>query len=538
MTNSGKALLERLLEAMARTEFYSSRPEQVERRETHISWVFIAGDSVFKIKKPIKFDFVDYSTLERRFAMCCEEVRLNRRLAAGIYLGVVPIMMRGDGFAIAPACDSPVVDAVEYAVWMRRLSEDNSLESLLRRGEVNAAKLGQIAEVIAGFHRQAAREQAVRYGGAAAIERGIMGNLAECAGFVNQTVSPAEFDELTQRNRQFLERHHDTFDLRARTGRVCEGHGDLRCEHLYLAPGEQPAIIDCVEFNEALRYADVASDLAFLLMDMERLGAAGQAHALFEAYLHASGDGQLAELLNFYKCYRATVRGKVASLKSRQPGIADPESERAKKVAAKHFQAAVGYARLCGPALIVVYGLSGSGKSTVAKLLANRLGCAHYNSDVFRKQLFAAPRATRAVGYREGIYTPQQTRKTYDALLSAARQELEAGRSAVLDASFLDEGARVRVVELARTARVPFVMAECTASESEIGRRLAIRAQQPDAISDATFETYLRQKEELAPLGPELSSHHVLVNTERSPIDSVLVIEEAIAKGSNRLRPA
>jgi aminoglycoside phosphotransferase family enzyme/predicted kinase len=532
-----RAVIERLLEAMGRADFYPHGPNQVERRESHISWVFIAGDSVFKLKKPIKFDFVDYSTLQRRFELCREEIRLNRRLAAGVYLGVVPIVMREGGFACAPVCDRPVADAVEYAVWMRRLADDRSLEALLRQDAVRPADLERIAEVLAGFHRQAARDRALQYGSASAVERAIMGNLAECEAFVGDTLSSAQFGELTRRNRQFIDRRRDTFERRPSVGGICEGHGDLRCEHIYLSIDGAPTIIDCVEFNEALRYADVASDLAFLLMDMERLGAARQAHMLFDAYLRASSDPQVAELVNFYKCYRATVRAKVASLKSRQREVLGPERERAVKVSAEHFGSAVGYARLCGPALIVLYGLAGSGKSTVAGILARRLGCAHYNSDALRKQMFAGSLGSSAADYRQGIYAPRHTRATYDALLAAARRELESGRNVILDASFRENSERTRAVESARQVGASLLMAECVASEGEIRRRLTMRSQQPDAISDADFETYLRQKAEFAPPGPELASHHLLVNTEQTSLDSALVIEQAIARGGDDLRP-
>jgi len=492
---------DRLVAAMSRPGFYPGPPTTVEHFETHISHVFVAGEEAYKIKKPVRFSFVDYSTLEQRYHFCREEIRLNRRLAPSAYLGVVPLYEHDGGWRIGTIDGAFDPRAAEYAVKMRRLDAARTLESLIRRGRLAPGVPERIAEVIARFHGAAERTEALVHGCAAAIDRGVGGNLDECEAFTGDLLSAADFGALRQFHRRFVDDHRSLLDERAREGRVCDGHGDLRCEHIYV--GEEIEIVDCVEFSTALRYVDVASDLAFLLMDMERLGAPSQGHQLLRAYLRASRDPALSELLNFYKCYRAVVRGKVAALKSQQPGLPPAERERTRRNASERFAAALHYARLTAPAIIVICGLPGSGKSTIATILAERIGFVACNSDVVRKQMLGmAPGTFAGAGYREGIYQADTSRATYARLRDAASHELRRGRGVILDASFKDAAERALTRDLARRAHVPIVFAYCAAPEAEIARRLAARHQRPGSVSDATWDVYLRQKQEYAPFAP------------------------------------
>jgi aminoglycoside phosphotransferase family enzyme/predicted kinase len=520
---------EDVIAAMSEPAFYPHRPERVEFRQTHISCVFLAGDYVYKIKKPLHLPFLDYSTLERRYHFCQEEVRLNQRLAPKVYLGVFAIVRCGDGFALSPRPAQRFnANAAEYAVKMRRLPDDRSLKRLITNGQVNAAQLQQIAFVLANFHILAARERSGEYGSADAIGTNVGTNLEECRPFIGQTISEAQFSFIKQFNETFTRKNRDLLDRRARAGWVREGHGDLRSEHVCITGPIE--IIDCVEFSEELRYADIASDIGFLLMDLDRLGAPALGHELLRAYAAEIGDPDLSRLLNFYKCYRAGVRGKVGSLKALQTEIDPAQRSKARDSARTYFATAQHYAAAGSPALIVVCGLPASGKSTVAQALSERSGFEVFNSDVVRKGLAGIAPTDRADGgWGEGIYSQQFSRMTYQALADTASRKLSAGDAVIIDATYKDLAERARLRDLARQAGVPMVFAECVIPDDEARRRLELRAQRPDTVSDATWDTYLRHRASFAPFGHEFDGCHLRVDGSRHPAESAFAIESFIA---------
>src|SRR5215469_3207246 len=281
-----------LIEALMRPETYPNWPSSVELRETHISRAFLAGDYVYKIKKPVRFSFVDASTLSRRRYLCEEEVRLNRRLAPDVYLGVVPIVRRENRLMIAEVGEG-IGAAQEYAVKMRRLDEAAMLDRLIAADAVRESDIAMIARRLAAFHESTPFGRGWAYGSAAAIWRLVGGNLEELRQDCATVAGKAELDQLDGFNRSFVETRWRLLNNRALNGRVREGHGDLRCEHVSVADGVV-TIIDCVEFSEALRYGDVASDLAFLAMDLDRLGVPALADTLVKAYREASQDAGVA----------------------------------------------------------------------------------------------------------------------------------------------------------------------------------------------------------------------------------------------------
>jgi len=317
-------------------------------------------------------------------------------------------------------------------------------------------------------------------------------------------------------------------DRRARRGMVREGHGDLRSEHVCVT--DQIEIIDCVEFSEKLRYADIASDLGFLLMDLDRLEAPALGHELLLAYMHEIGDRELSRLLNFYKCHRAMVRGKVGSLKARESEIAAPQRERARQSARACFAAAYRYAKAGSPALIAVCGLPGSGKSTIARALSERSGFAVLNSDVIRKRLAGKAPTDRAGGHwRAGIYTREFTAATYRALAEQAGAILRGGDGVIIDATLKDAAQRAMLCDVARAAAVPIVFAQCIIGDAEAKRRLEARAHQADAVSDATWEIYLRHKAEFAQFGPDLAGCHLRLDAAANPALNACAIERFVA---------
>ena len=523
--NRNEPLLPALIAAMSRPEFYPERPKRVELIQTHISCVFLAGEVVYKIRKPVRFAFLDYSTLKQRYHFSQEEVRLNRRLAPSVYLGVFPILYQGDGFALGEQVSSlggPKV--AEYAVKMRRLPDDRILERLVRENRAGKDDMARIADKLAEFHASAAADHACTYGAPTATWQAVLGNIEECESCVGETLSRREFQRIEDFLRRFMETHKDLLRERMAQGRVREGHGDLRCEHICLEDGI--IVFDCLEFSERLRYCDVASDLAFLAMDLDRMEAPGLADKLVAAYAARTGDKALSELMRFYKCHRAAVRGKVETLKSHEAEVPHQERERSRELAQTCFRLAHHYASGAVPALVLVCGLAGTGKSTIAKALAGHTGFEVFNSDVIRKRLLGLdPTVHVSAEYRAGIYDDRSTELTYGALLAEAEKSLRDGKGVIVDATFKDPAHRRPFVELGARRRVPVLFVECRADEDEVLRRLLERNQRPDEVSDATREVYLRQKAEFVPISEVHDRCHVVVEGKPDSTQVALRIE-------------
>jgi aminoglycoside phosphotransferase family enzyme/predicted kinase len=513
---------------MRRPDFYPDHPAQIDFKQTHMSWVFLAGSEVYKVKKPVTYAFADAATLNSRHFLCREEVRLNRRLAPGTYLGVVPIVECGTRLALADRAEVDSPNVREYAVRMRRLPDDRMLDHLLRIGQVSPNAIAKVAHRLATFHHTASTANSTRYGSAAAISRTVLGNLDECRAAVQATVGDRGFDPIHGYLFGFISAHRQLLDERARQGRVREGHGDLRCEHVCLT--EEIEIFDCVEFDEELRYGDVASDLAFLAMDLDAFGAPHLADELIRVYSKETGDRGLATLATFYKCHRACIRGKVDYLKSLESEVPREEQERARERARAKFSLAARYAACGRPALVVVCGLVASGKSTMAEKLRLRTGFEAFNSDRVRKQLAGVPDTLhRHDPYGTGIYAPSFDALTYESLIEQARRCLAGGRGVVLDATFKSPANRSAAVALAAEMRVPVLFVECRADENEILRRLHDRAGRRTEVSDATEEIYARHKRDFVSINELPAGRHLVVNTSDGLEPAMRRIEAALS---------
>lgn len=519
-----------VVEAMKRPEFYPHRPRRVEFRQTHISCVFLAGDVVYKIKKPVRFPFLDCSTLDRRRHFCLEEVRLNRRLAPDVYLAVHSIKTDRGRLVLGPEVSERDPSAVEYAVKMRRLPDDRMLGRLAAANRLKSGTVRAIAEKIAKFHERAAKDRGWIYGSAAAVARIAIGNLAETEQFIGNTLTPEQSAALERFDQRFTASHWEALNERVRAGRVCEGHGDLRCEHVFVPARGEIAIIDCVEFDERLRYADVASDLAFLAMDLERIGAGDAAEELARAYAEVSHDDALYQFLPFYKCHRAVVRAKVESLRAMEREVDASERARAIESARSYFALACRYANAAVPALIVVGGRSGTGKSTLAGKLRDRTGFSILSSDRTRKRLAGiAPEVHQYSAYDEGIYSEDFARKVYAKLLEEAERALREGRGVILDATYKHRDDRAAVSALAARIGVPFLFIECRADAPEVLRRLADRAKRQGEVSDATAEIYRRQNADYTPPTEIAEPNLMVADTTREWRELVDEIERALA---------
>jgi len=502
-----------LLAAMLRPEFYPDKPAAVELRQTHISYVFIAGARVYKVKKNVKFPFLDYSTLEKRRHFCAEEVRLNRRLAPSTYLRTVGIRRARRGFAL----DRDAGRAIEeYAVEMNRLPESRMLSSLLRHDSVDPECLSAIAKKLAAFHARAPSDKAAIYGSPERIAANIRENFRATRPFVDRTITGPSFKTIKTYSEAFQKEHGALIAGRIAQGRVCEGHGDLRAEHICLV-GEME-IFDCVEFDAALRYGDIASEIAFLAMDLDFFGCAHLARQFETAYAAAARDPAMATLLPFYKCYRAYVRGKVESLKSEEQEISAADRQRASLQALRYFSLATRYAENPRkPILVIVCGLIATGKSTAAGLLSNLTGFPVFSSDQVRKKLAGiAPTSRRADKFQKGIYTEQVTEQTYAGLLEAADKCLASGNGVIVDATFAAPRYRSRFIDLAGRFNVPVLFVECRSAEKTIRERLAARENDPNEVSDATWAVYRKMREPFQSFSELSKNGHVELNTDRN----------------------
>jgi uncharacterized protein len=516
-----------LIAAMMEPAFYPGRPAAVALRQTHISYVLLAGDFVYKVKKPVRFPFLDASCLARRRKLCEEEVRLNRRLSRGVYLGVVPIVRRGAGYALGGP--ETAAAACEFAVKMRRLDESRMLDRLVREGTADASMMRAVAARVFSFHATAADTQGWRWGSAAAVWSRVIGDLTDYERFIDYTVAKDAFADIERYCRAFIASHRETIDERARVGKVRECHGDLRADQICV--DREISIFDCLEFSERLRYCDVASEVAFLAMDLDRLEAPALAQQFVASYVELAGDAGMAAMLPFYKCYRASIRGMVESRRSMAEEVGPADRDASRALARRYFALAHRYTALAAPAIIVVCGLSGTGKSTLARALGERIGFEVVASDEVRKRLGGVPRTEhRTEAYDGGIYSGDFTRRTYGELAAKAFALAREAKGVILDATFKDPRNRRLVVGSAARAGVPVLFVECRCEESEIVKRLRGRALQPGVTSDATVDVYRRQRSEFVALDEVAAENHFVADTgRRDPIANALAVEERLA---------
>ncbi|QJA06761.1 AAA family ATPase [Thermosulfurimonas marina] len=483
------------IEDLLRPEAYPHRPQKVELRQTHISWVFLADHLVYKIKKPVNFGFLDFTTLEKRQYYCEREVVLNRRLCPEIYLGVVPVMETERGLVLE--AEGRVVD---WAVKMRRLPEEGMMGRLIAEGRLRPEHIDLLVRKLVPFFQKAETGPEVnRYGSLETVRFNVEENFAQTRDFVGRALSRLRYEHIVSWSRRFMEEKAELFARRIREGFIRDGHGDLYSANVCYDDLREVYVFDCIEFNERFRCGDVAQDLAFMAMDLDFHALPELSRRFIEGYVELSGDQGLYEILDFYKCYRAYVRGKIGCFTWADPGVPEDEREKALAAARRYFDLAYGYAG-GRPFLLVVFGLSGTGKSLLARTLAERLLAVHYNSDVVRKELAGlSPTEHRYEPFESGLYSPEMTERTYEELLRRAARDLSAGWDVILDATYRSRAHRQALLELARRLEVPVLFVLCEAPEEVVRERLARRSREEGEPSDARWEIYLAQKARFEP---------------------------------------
>lgn len=518
------AAFETVCRAFTDPRFYPHPVTAVRRIDTHISAVFLTGRWVYKLKKPVNFGFLDFTDREARCFFCRREVALNRRFSRGIYEKVVTVRRDPSGNL---SLDGPG-DVVECAVLMKQLAPERSLQALVASAALDGALCRALGERLAAFYAGAERNDEIRrFGTLDVIGRNVMENFEQTEPFLGQVLDPEKWHLVRNVNEAFMESHHSLFDRRMRDDRICDGHGDLRSEHVYfLDDGIQ--IIDAIEFNDRFRFGDAAADLAFLHMDLDAHGAFAQSLSILEAYVRNAGDPSLYRVVDFYACYRAMVRVKVSCLRFEELGEAkddDPngaESRRCRTQAALYLDLAYTYAAtMTRPILYVFCGLPASGKSHHALRLSEAFCIPLLQSDAVRRELFAGSHETGSekTAYGDGLYRRERRQLVYGHLLNQAHDMLKARRSVVLDATFAEKRWRAEAVRLAHDLDASLILVECRCSQETLKKRLAARGERP-SLSDARLDHlphFLRDYEPLDEAFPAAS--HVVWDTEGNPED-------------------
>ncbi|MEC7815160.1 MAG: AAA family ATPase [Pseudomonadota bacterium] len=479
--------------------------------ETHISQVLLTGDYAYKIKKPMDFGFLDFSTLARRKHFCEEELRLNRRLAAPLYLEVLPIT----GTPEAPVLGGQG-EAFEYAIRMRQFDQAELFDRRQERGELSEDLLTGVARQVAHFHDSLPPiEDDKPLGTPEAVYAAMQENFDQIRPLLDDSTLLAQLDNLEGWTRSTFERLQPLIAKRRAEGMVRECHGDLHLANITVFDG-QVTVFDCIEFNEPFRWIDVINDLAFLLMDLESRREPVLANRVLNTYLEYRGDFEGLSLLPLYKAYRAMVRAKIALFTLGNPALSEQERAGLMQRYRDYAQLAEDYGQIPQPYLLATVGLSASGKTCVSAAMAGELDLIRLRSDVERKRLRGlAPLASSKSSVGTDLYSPEMTRQTYQRLADLARDLLRAGLSVIVDAACLKEQERTLLADVAEEQAVPFALIHCEAPEDK--RREWIRARQGDA-SEATEALLDQQQSWFEPLTTVEKTHTVHLHTDQAHV--------------------
>jgi aminoglycoside phosphotransferase family enzyme/predicted kinase len=496
---------------------YPHGPPEVRVIQTHISWVFIASPFVFKVKKPVNLGFLDFSTLEKRRYFCQREVDLNRRLCPEIYLGVVPIYKTALGFSFEP--DGEIA---EYAVKMRELPHGCFLNELLEKDWVGEKEIDRVILCLHRFYESETPSPEIeQWGAPAKLQISTDENFAQVEPFVGKTISTAAFEAIRHYTHEFYVTNENSFRERIRQHRIRDCHGDLHLDHIHITP-ERLSIFDCIEFNDRLRFIDIANDLAFLAMDFDFEGRSDLANLFLQTAACEFDDPGLSKIADFYKCYRAFVRGKVESVQAAEPETEKPEEH--EKLAARYFRLALRYP-VAGsdPLVLVIMGRVGTGKTSVARQLGNELDWPVFSSDEIRKALAGIPLTERTQQERRGeVYSLQMTQRTYGKLVEDGLGALKKYSGVILDATFATRALRRSLCEECKKANFRLRVVEINADPAIIRSRLKARDHSSAEISDARLEDFEKldatyePPSELAPDLIQISANNSVTETVRA----------------------
>lgn len=491
----------RLIQSLEDPAVLGESTAEVQTLQTHMSWILLAGPHAYKIKKPLDLGFADFSTLGKRRHFCEEELRINRRLAPEWYLEVVSICgtsetpkLRGRG------------EPIEYAVKMQRFPQDSLLDRVLRRGELRNEHIDELVRQVADFHGRIAVDAEGRgFGTPEAVRKPVDANFEQLDADAQDPQITTQLERLRRWSGEQFQARQQDFAARQRDGFVRECHGDLHLGNIVLW-NDSVVIFDAIEFNENLRWIDVLSELAFLVMDLEARGRADFARRSLNRYLEITGDYRGLGVLKYYLVYRALVRAKVCDIRRRQRGVHRQEQQRLVEELRRYVHLADGYASASTPKLIMTHGVSGSGKTTATGQLVEMLGAVRIRSDLERKRLFGLdPLARTDSDANQRIYAPEATLQVYTRLAELAETAVRAGLTAIVDAAFLKRSHREMLARTAARMNVPFLILHFHADEQTLRDRVSGRQRRQDDASEA----------DLAVLNEQLRTRQPLSGTER-----------------------
>lgn len=507
-----------LIRALQDPSLYPHPVSGFEVIETHISWILLTGTYAYKIKKPVDLGFLDFTTLERRRHFCEEELRLNQRLAPELYLGLVRIA----GSADSPRLDEPG-PALEYAVKMRQFDPSARFDRLLAAGRLGPDLIEGLAQTLADFHQRAECAQADdAYGNAESIIGPARDNFAAITLPPNQAAERRRLQHLAERTESDWQRLAAVCAQRKAAGRVRECHGDLHLANITLHDG-RPTPFDCLEFDPALRWIDVMSEIAFLAMDLDAHDRSDLSCLMLNEYLHHTGDYEGMALLGFYQMYRAMVRAKIASIRAVQQGEVTAEGCRE---VLKYMTLADSYSKRLRGAIVIAHGLSGSGKTSLSRHLLAPCRLIRIRSDVERKRLAGySPQARTSSGIASGIYTAQASERTYRRLEELTGIMVRSGFNVLVDATFLQQARREAFRSLADRLEVPFVILHFDANEETLRQRVRERSRSATDASEAGLEVLSHQILSQDPLTPEELSATIRIDTGAAPDTSAIGAE-------------
>lgn len=529
-----------LLKALQNPALYDHPVTGFKLIQTHISWILLTGEYAYKIKKPMDFGFLDFTTLASRQFYCEEELRLNRRTAPDIYLGVVPVNGPAEAPSLGPLNEASDLRAgseqgqvhephpehekatgevIEYAVKMRQFDPEATLDALLDDPDALAVKLDHLALQVADFHQHQATPVAATssLGTAAEVWAPVKQNFDQIRPLLSDAQELKQLDQLESWAECSYQCLQEMLTSRHKDGFVRECHGDMHFGNVTLIDGN-PTLFDCIEFNEGFRWVDVINDLAFLLMDLDDRGLCELSARTRNQYLEQTGDYAGLRLLRFYKAYRAMVRCKIALFTMGAPGLPESVLQEERQKYQRYMGLAERYMNVPSCFLMIMHGVSGTGKSTISSHLLQHLKAVRVRSDVERKRLHGLqPLANSHSNLDGGIYTNNASEQTYDALATHADSVLRAGYPVILDATFLQTKHRQQMQALAEQHGVPFIVVDCQASQDVVEQRIETRQAAGNDAAEADVDVMHRQLETQDPLTPEECMHVVGVTGNDFP---------------------
>jgi len=485
--------------------FYGPSVTSVKLLQTHISYVALTGTYAYKVKKPVNFGFLDFSTLDKRKYFCEEELRLNRRLSPEIYLDVLPITKTDSTLELNGSGH-----IVDYALKMKEFPQEQIMTNILKRGAITEEIIDQLCQRLIEFYStQQPTEDITKFGEVHAVKQNIDENFEQTKPMIDITVSKETFHYISDAATRFFEKKKNVFKHRMNDGRILDCHGDLHSGNIVITD-HKIQIFDCIEFNERFRYIDVASDIGFLAMDLDYQNYPYLSCHLIQNYIEQSGDRGIHEVLNFYKSYRAYVRGKVHGFQLNDPHISPETKQDIVHHAKKYFDLSKYYAELFSrdlratrPLVFIVSGLTGTGKSTIARKLAVDYHAAQINTDVVRKKYAGIEKYERHHDeFSTGLYSPENIDRTYEQVMDLAAQHLRNKENAVLDATFQKRSYRDMARDIAKNHHATPVFISCTCPDEVVKRRLEERLKKK-SVSDGRWEIYRQQQKTFEPFSSD-----------------------------------